>query len=29
MGEAWQAEYQAYLMEMETIEIGKNCFISL
>ena len=26
--EAWQAEYQAYLMEMETIEIGKNCFIS-
>ncbi|WP_130802821.1 acyltransferase [Acinetobacter ihumii] len=26
--EAWQQEYQAYLMEMETIEIGKNCFIS-
>lgn len=26
--EAWQAEYQAYLMEMETIKIGKNCFIS-
>lgn len=26
--EAWQQEYQAYLMEMETVEIGKNCFIS-
>lgn len=26
--EAWQAEYQAYLMDMETVEIGKNCFIS-
>lgn len=24
----WQEEYQAYLMEMETVEIGKNCFIS-
>lgn len=24
----WQQEYQAYLMEMETIQIGKNCFIS-
>lgn len=24
----WQQEYQAYLMEMETVEIGKNCFIS-
>lgn len=24
----WQKEYQAYLMDMETIEIGKNCFIS-
>ncbi|OTG88328.1 acyltransferase [Acinetobacter sp. ANC 4558] len=26
--EQWQQEYQAYLMEMETVEIGKNCFIS-
>jgi acetyltransferase-like isoleucine patch superfamily enzyme len=26
--EAWQAEWQAYLMEMETIVIGKNCFIA-
>ena len=26
--EAWQHEYQAYLMEMETVEIGQNCFIS-
>ena len=26
--EAWQQEYQAYLMEMETVEIGQNCFIS-
>ena len=26
--EIWQKEYQAYLMEMETIEIGENCFIS-
>ncbi len=26
--EAWQKEYQAYLMEMETVEIGENCFIS-
>lgn len=26
--EQWQSEYQAYLMEMETIHIGKNCFIS-
>jgi acetyltransferase-like isoleucine patch superfamily enzyme len=26
--EAWQMEYQTYLMEMETVEIGKNCFIS-
>lgn len=25
---AWQQEYQAYLMDMETIEIGKNVFIS-
>lgn len=24
----WQTEYQEYLTEMETIEIGKNCFIS-
>ena len=26
--EVWQQEYQAYLMEMETVEIGQNCFIS-
>ncbi|WP_419761436.1 acyltransferase [Acinetobacter nectaris] len=26
--QAWQEEYQEYLKEMETIEIGKNCFIS-
>ncbi|MEJ2898827.1 acyltransferase [Acinetobacter sp. NS-4] len=26
--EEWQKEYQAYLMEMETVEIGENCFIS-
>ena len=26
--EALQKDYQAYLMEMETIEIGENCFIS-
>ncbi|MBF7687586.1 acyltransferase [Acinetobacter rathckeae] len=25
---AWQKEYQAYLMDMETIEIGENVFIS-
>ena len=24
----WQKEYQEYLMQMETIEIGENCFIS-
>ena len=26
--QAWQDEWQAYLMAMETIEIGKNCFIA-
>ncbi|MFN0296711.1 acyltransferase [Acinetobacter albensis] len=26
--ETWQKEYQTYLMKMETIEIGENCFIS-
>lgn len=26
--EQWQNEWQAYLSEMETIEIGKNCFIA-
>lgn len=26
--EAWQKDYQAYLMEMETVKIGENCFIS-
>ncbi|MFP6840788.1 MAG: acyltransferase [Acinetobacter sp.] len=26
--ETWQKEYQTYLMQMETIEIGENCFIS-
>lgn len=26
--EAWQKDYQAYLMDMETVEIGENCFIS-
>lgn len=26
--EAWQQEYQAYLMAMETVEIGEKCFIS-
>ncbi len=26
--EQWQREYQAYLMDMETVEIGENCFIS-
>ena len=26
--QAWQEEYQAYLQEMETVKIGKNCFIS-
>lgn len=26
--EQWQREYQAYLMDMETVEIGQNCFIS-
>lgn len=26
--EQWQDEYQAYLMQMETVHIGKNCFIS-
>lgn len=26
--EEWQQEYQAYLVAMETVEIGKNCFIS-
>ena len=26
--DVWQQEYQAYLMEMETVEIGQNCFIS-
>jgi acetyltransferase-like isoleucine patch superfamily enzyme len=24
----WQKEYQQYLMAMETVEIGENCFIS-
>lgn len=24
----WQTEYQTYLQEMETIEVGENCFIS-
>ena len=26
--EQWQQEYQAYLTQMETVEIGNNCFIS-
>lgn len=26
--EAWQQEWQAYLVSMETIVIGKNCFIA-
>ncbi|NHB58557.1 acyltransferase [Acinetobacter shaoyimingii] len=26
--EQWQKEYQQYLMDMETVEIGENCFIS-
>ena len=26
--EQWQQQYQAYLMAMETVDIGKNCFIS-
>lgn len=26
--DAWQKEYQEYLQTMETVEIGKNCFIS-
>lgn len=26
--EAWQEEWQAYLCQMETIVIGKNCFIA-
>lgn len=26
--EAWQKQYQDYLMAMETVEIGENCFIS-
>ncbi|WP_331347100.1 acyltransferase [Cellvibrio sp. UBA7661] len=26
--QAWQEEWQAYLMAMETISIGKNCFIA-
>jgi acetyltransferase-like isoleucine patch superfamily enzyme len=26
--EAWQKEWQAYLCQMETIIIGKNCFIA-
>lgn len=26
--EQWQQDYQNYLREMETIEIGENCFIS-
>jgi acetyltransferase-like isoleucine patch superfamily enzyme len=26
--EEWQQDYQAYLMDMETVEIGQNCFIS-
>ena len=26
--EAWQKEYQEYLLSMETVEIGENCFIS-
>ena len=26
--EQWQKDYQAYLMQMETVEIGENCFIS-
>ena len=26
--EQWQKEYQEYLISMETVEIGENCFIS-
>ena len=26
--ENWQREYQDYLIQMETVEIGQNCFIS-
>ena len=26
--QAWQHEYQDYLRQMETVEIGENCFIS-
>lgn len=26
--EAWQKEWQTYLCDMETIEIGENCFIA-
>lgn len=26
--EAWQAEWQAYVAAMETVQIGKNCFIA-
>lgn len=26
--EKWQAEWQAYITAMETIQIGKNCFIA-
>jgi acetyltransferase-like isoleucine patch superfamily enzyme len=26
--QAWQDEWQAYLADMETIQIGKNCFIA-
>lgn len=26
--QAWQQEYQEYLQEMESIQIGKDCFIS-
>ena len=26
--EQWQQEYQDYLRQMETVEIGENCFIS-
>ncbi|MDO4222972.1 MAG: acyltransferase [Acinetobacter sp.] len=26
--EAWQQEYQDYLQQIETVHIGKNCFIS-
>lgn len=26
--QAWQEEWQAYLCEMETIQLGRNCFIA-